>query len=264
MAIRLQETPGVVKGKAPGRFWELDAGRGAALLLMLLYHGLYNLKHFGNYPGLPLDNLFWHLFQRGTASFFILLLGVSLGLSRDRARGGTAGGAGLFPKYLKRGLYIFAWGLVITLVTRPLLGEGYIVFGILHLAGLSVILAYPFLARPYLGLPAGILLIAAGPLASNTRVGFPWLLWLGLRPEAFYTADYFPLVPWFGLVLLGIAGGRALYPGHSRGFPLGDRSHLAPVRGLCFLGRNSLLFYLLHQPLLLGLFYLLGLVSPAW
>ena len=72
---------------------------------------------------------------------------------------------------------------------------------------------------------------------------------------------------WFGVVLMGMAGGALLYKDLGRRFPLPDISAWPPVRGLIFLGRNSLAIYILHQPLLLGLIYLAegpSLFSFAW
>ena len=63
----------------------------------------------------------------------------------------------LFGKYLLRGAKLLAWGMVITAVTYFVVGRGFVVFGILHLLGLSTILAYPFLRSRWASLIAGLL-----------------------------------------------------------------------------------------------------------
>ena len=73
--------------------------------------------------------------------------------------------------------------------------------------------------------------------------------------------DYYPLFPWFGVALLGIFAGESLYPAGMRRFDLPDWSRVAIVRGLRFLGRHSLLIYVTHQPVLIGVFILLGFGS---
>ncbi|MCB0064880.1 MAG: DUF1624 domain-containing protein, partial [Caldilineaceae bacterium] len=85
---------------------------------------------------------------------------------------------------------------------------------------------------------------------------------LGLKPVNYTYLDYFPLVPWFGIVLLGIGVGNLLYDHSRRTFVLPDLSNVTVVQWLQRLGRNSLLIYLLHQPLLfvllLALFWFLS------
>jgi uncharacterized membrane protein len=93
-------------------------------------------------------------------------------------------------------------------------------------------------------------------LQSMVTVDFPWLLWLGVVPNQFSTLDYFPLLPWFGVVLLGVFIGNGVYKNNTRVFQLKDYSHTIVVRGLCFLGRYSLIIYLLHQLIIVGLLYL--------
>ena len=110
----------------------------------------------------------------------------------------------LFYKYLKRGLRIFGYGLIITAVTWIVIGQGFIIFGILHFVGIAIILEYPFYKRKYTNLILGLFFIAAGIYLMNFNFNFYELLWLGFTPNNFYTLDYFPLLPWLGVVSLGI------------------------------------------------------------
>jgi len=81
-------------------------------------------------------------------------------------------------------------------------------------------------------------------------------MWLGFIQEGAYALDYFPVLPWFGLVLLGIYYGGVLYPEGKRSFSLKEKSNVA-TRFLGFLGRNSLKIYLVHQPIILAFLYLM-------
>ncbi|MBE0516103.1 MAG: DUF1624 domain-containing protein [Methanophagales archaeon] len=242
------------------RFWEIDLLRGVAILMMIGYHVHYDLAYFGAY-NLNLQSGFWLYFARATAAIFLLLVGISLTLSFSRATKAQRTGETIYPKYLKRGVKIFSWGLVITLTSWVLLSEGFVVFGILHLIGISIILAYPVLKLRFGNLLLGIVFIALGIFINKATVGFPWFLWLGLMPARFYSIDYFPLLPWFGVVLIGVFFGNSLYPHYTRSFNLNDLSKFAVIRFLTFLGRHSLLIYLIHQPLLITVLYLLDFVT---
>ncbi len=249
------------------RFWEIDFLRGIAILTMVFYHLLYNLHFFARYP-INVYTGFWMYFARVTATLFIFLVGVSLSLSFSRAKhfpSTSSSERRLFLKYLIRGVKIFFWGMVITLVTWFFLREGFVIFGVLHLIGLSIILAFPFLKLEpkfnYVNLLIGIFFVFLGAYLKKFIFDFPWLLWLGFRPEQFYTVDYFPLFPWFGAVLIGIFSGNLLYPDYSRRFSLPDLSCRKEIKVLSFLGKHSLLIYLLHQPLIIALLYLLGMVK---
>jgi uncharacterized membrane protein len=136
-----------------------------------------------------------------------------------------------------------------------------VVFGILHLIGISIILAYPVIKLRYENLVLGIVFVALGMFINKVTVGFPWLLWLGLMPARFYSIDYFPLLPWFGVVLIGVFLGNSLYPHYTRNFNLHDFSNFAVMRFLSFLGRHSLFIYLVHQPVLITVLYLLDFVT---
>ncbi len=243
--------------KPSTRLWEVDTLRGIAIVLMIIFHFSWDLSFFGLYQ-IDILSAPWQTFARCIATLFISVMGVSLTLSYHRASQ-QLGRPASFTKYLRRGGQIFGLGLLITVVTYFYLGRGFVIFGILHLLGVSVVLTYPFLRwNKWVSLLAGAVVIGLGFYVSTLVVTFPWLIWLGIKQAGIYMVDYYPLLPWFGLALLGVFIGRALYPQGARRFALPDLSQLAPVRGLRFLGRHSLLIYVVHQPILIGLLIALG------
>jgi len=232
------------------RYQEIDAFRGIAILMMVTYHGLFDLAFF-QIMQINVYSGFWRGFAYMTAISFIFLVGVSLSISQARSR------PKLTPwnfrlKFLKRGLFILGIGLGITVVTYIYPGKGYILFGILHLIGLSIIIAPFFFRFRRANLVAGILVILAGWLISGVE-GPIWLAWLGFHPATFYSLDYEPLLPWFGLALLGLFTGSTLYPDGKRGFDLPFRLPALIRDPLASAGRHSLLIYLIHQPVIIGL-----------
>lgn len=244
----------------PARLWEVDTLRGIAIVTMVCYHFVWDLVYFGLYQANLLSSP-WQTFARSIATTFLFVMGISLTLSYTRARQKT-GQTNLFTKYLVRGAKIFGWGLVITVATYFFVGRGFVVFGILHLLGLSVILAYPFLHQnKWVSLIAGVLAIGLGAYLNSLVVLYPWLIWLGIPQSGRYMVDYYPVLPWAGIALLGIFAGFLLYPGGQRRFDWPDLSWLLPIRGLRFLGRHSLFIYLTHQLVLIGAFFALGFGS---
>src|SRR5215204_2036696 len=137
------------------RFWEADAARGVAIAMMVVYHLVYDLDTFGGY-GIESTSGFWAWFADATASAFLVLVGISLSISYSRP---GRPGRGLCGKYLLRGLRIFAYGMLITVVCWAL-NFGTVAFGMLHLIGVSVILAYPLLKYRLPNLLLGLLLVA--------------------------------------------------------------------------------------------------------
>ncbi|MDI3548951.1 MAG: hypothetical protein PWQ15_53 [Methanobacterium sp.] len=241
------------------RFWEIDVLRGLAIVMMVTYHFLFDISFFGVYPLNVSTGILWWL-ARLTAFVFLFLVGVSLVLSHSRAelKGQNLEGRGFFFKYLKRGVKIFLLGILISMVTWIFIPQEFIVFGVLHFIGIAIILEYPFLNKKYLNLALGIFFIILGLILAQFTVNYPWLLWLGMKPVEFVTVDYFPLLPWLGVVSLGLFAGQTLYQGYKRKFHLPDCSKNPFILSFSFLGRHSLLIYLLHQPLIIIILYLLG------
>jgi uncharacterized membrane protein len=78
----------------------------------------------------------------------------------------------------------------------------------------------------------------------------------GIIIDTFSSFDYFPLLPWFGVFLGGAALGKWLYA---------DRKSLIkrqlPAGIINLAGRRTLLIYIVHQPIFLGILYVLGWIK---
>jgi uncharacterized membrane protein len=236
------------------RFWEIDLARTVAIAMMITFHTLYLLNepfniHDTGVPGLPYG--FWWWFARVTGGTFIFVAGVSLTITHSRSK--------RISGFLLRGLKIFAWGMGITLITWLISREGYVQgyvrFGILHFFGIAFILAPFFLRFRFINLILGIALLATGIYLGGIYFDFPWLLWLGLQPN-FYMTDYWPLLPWFGLFLVGMFCGKLLYPQGNRRFNIPEFNN--PVTSALTLpGRYPLVIYLAQWPAIIGILLLL-------
>jgi len=242
------------------RFWEIDFMRGLAIVMMILFHLLYDLNYFGVYD-LFSHSDFGEYFARATALIFILVAGISLTLSYSKAKKIQKMRDGIFMKNLKRGLKIFSWGLILTLITWIFIKERFIIFGILHFIGISIILAYPFLQLRYWNLLIGAFFISTGIYLQGVTFNCNWFIWLGFTPDNFSTVDFFPIFPWFGVVLFGVFLGNILYSDYERKFFMKDLTHFTFIRFFCFLGKYSLLIYLIHQPILIMLLYFFNIID---
>jgi uncharacterized membrane protein len=234
------------------RLWEVDLLRGIAIILMIIFNYSFALSYLKIFT-LNGGFLYWYVFPRFIGGMFIFIAGLSLTLMKGRVKGN------FYKKFFSRGLKIFGCGMLITIITFLTFPEAFIIFGILHFIGFSILLGQLFLGFRKLNLLLGVLIILLGFYLQEFRFGFPWLLWLGFVPENYYTFDYFPVLPWFGVTLLGIYLGSLLYRNGKRNFKVRDFSNFLVVKFLAFLGRNSLIIYLLHQPLLILALLFLGI-----
>ena len=227
----------------PLRLLWLDLGRGLAVVLMVIYHFSWDLSFHHFIEAEVNKELGWRIFARGIAASFLTLAGYSLWLAH---------GNGIrWPAFWRREAIIAAAALVVTIGTWYAFPDSYVFFGILHAIAASSLIGLFFLR-----LPAWLtLVVAAGVLAAPIYLAAPAfdapaLAFIGLRTYPPTTNDYVPLLPWLSPLLLGIAIARlvpALATAYS-GWPgLG-----AFGRALRFVGRHSLLIYLLHQPILFG------------
>ena len=222
------------------RIWELDAFRGFCILGVVIVHFVYDLT--GLYGILHWDApVLFRFIQNWGGVLFLLLSGVC---------------ATLGSRSVRRGVIVFACGMICTAVTAGMLwlgmaGESIIIrFGVLHCLGLCMILWAAFKKLPTWSLAIlGAVMVALGFWFQGIRVEATWLFPLGLTAPGFSSSDYFPLFPHLGFFLLGSVLGRTLYRNKQTLFPKVNTQ--APVlRFLSFCGRQSLFIYLLHQPVL--------------
>jgi len=224
------------------RYQLIDAARGLSIILMVFYHFGFDLYLYCGLPDRvmfnPVLNALWFFF----ASLFIFMSGASSLMSRSN---------------IKRGLKILAAALAITVVTYLFDPEIFIKFGILHFLGCCALI-YALL-RPLLDkIPLAmqpviyIALYFLTRYATRAEVESEWLFMFGFTAPGFTSGDYFPLLPWIFIYLLGTWFGRLVVARRLPGwFYTFDMPFLPAV------GRRTLWVYVAHQPVLMGIVYVI-------
>jgi uncharacterized membrane protein len=238
---------------APGRLWEVDVLRTAAILMMIAYHAAYDVFQLA--PTVDLDPFGggWRALQVACGSTFLFVVGVSLAISNARGRARGLSGRPLYRRHLRRAAEVAAAALLVSVVTLIALGDDYVRFGILHCIAAAMVIGPLLLPLGAWNVPLGVAAIAAGIwLDDNVSSDVPGLLVLGVNPHN-GAVDWYPLLPWLGPVLFGLAAGRALYPGGRRGSWGARLPEPRYARALGAPGRHALPIYLIHQPVLIAL-----------
>lgn len=280
------------------RYWELDFVRGLCVLLMIFDHAMFsfadvlpgiwemfNVKFFGGLPDLALDYWTWNfrqVFRIFVFTAFFVLCGISCTFSRSN---------------LKRGIKAFLVATAITYVTATidsLMDMGLIIrFGVIHMLAVSMIIyglidlvgaliekikknAVTLWIRRLLPGVAGLILFIlylvlwGGISFGGEYIGFYCdvkvggenplgsLLYVLMEVEGaeFYSSDYFPLLPYGAIVLFGSIIGWLIYHTRAKNYlARHEKKCFAPI---CFLGRNALWVYVLHQVAIVAVLFIIG------
>lgn len=232
------------------RFWELDALRGIAILMMILFHLLWDLKYFG-IINWSLYSGFWGYFQIATAGLFLLLAGMMVALSAQKYKNKH------IMHLVKRGAIVFGFGILITIVSYFIFPDEFIYFGILHLIGFAIIVTIPIARTKLIPLIVGLLILILPFLINLQTFGINFLMFIGFAPPK-AALDFVPVIPWISAFLFGIFLFNYLYKNGKRTFKLQEKTG-AISKKLQFLGKHSLEVYLIHQPIIFGLVYVITL-----
>lgn len=236
------------------RLAALDVARGLALAAMAVYHFAWDLEFFGfAEPGMTAQ-LPWKLFARSIAASFLFLAGVSFFLAHGK--GFTS--SRFWPRFAQ----IAGAALAISIATRLAMPGSFIFFGILHeiaAASLIGVFAVRLPALPILAL--ALMAFLMPQLFTDAAFNPRWLAWTGLAETAPRSNDLVTFLPWTAAFLVGLAAAKAA-GGYLGRVAVQTPAGLKPAE---WAGKHSLLLYLVHQPILIGLVWTAAqFVSPPY
>ena len=227
----------------------LDALRGLALVWMTVYHFCFDLNHFGLIRQNFYEDPRWTLQRTAIVSLFLFCAGLGQAVAHQQGQG--------WPRFWRRWGQVAGCALLVTAGSYLMFPRSFIYFGVLHSIAVMLILVRLTAGWGHWlwwlgGLAVAMKFIAAYAVSTWDAADFlnsPGFNWLGLVSRKPITEDWVPLVPWLGVMWWGLAAGQWVLrerPGWVQGaLPL-------PAGALAWMGRWSLTWYTVHQPVLIG------------
>lgn len=225
---------------AAGRLHGLDLTRGLACLSMPIFHSVYNLYTVGLIDSQWTKHTFWQIYQHLGLGTFVLVSGMAFTISTQKGI--------RWPRLAHRALKLGLVALGITLVTYLAMPERFIRFGVIHFFTVTILLA-PFFrfVRLWAVIPGLAVIVLAMMIPKSGVSPDAYLYITGLMSDRPRSMDYIPLVPWFGVFLVGMGLATLLK------VPQFYKDVASWQKPIIWLGKHSLWFYLIHQIVVYGL-----------
>lgn len=220
----------------------LDVMRFTAIVMMVVFHFIFDLRFFG-YLNVDIPTgVFWREWRAMIVSLFLLAVGVSLVFSYSQNVS--------LNKFIRRILLLLGASVLVTAASFVSTPEHWVYFGVLHFIAFATLITVWFRQRPLLSLYAGILIQLT---YWSLPVPYNWPFnYLGDALPS-YTNDLVSPLPWLALPLFGI------WLAHQPKFKADPMQRIELPKMMSWCSRNALLIYFVHQPVLFSFFYLFGL-----
>ena len=223
------------------RFDRLDALRAVAIVWMAIFHFCFDLNHFGfTHQNFHTDP-FWTVQRACIVSLFLFCAGVGQAIAQQQRQP--------WPRFWRRWAQVAACALLVSLGSWLVFPRSFISFGVLHCIALALIVMRLTAGAGRALWLFGLLALLLPQFVQSPWFDTRWTNWVGLVTHKPVAEDYVPLLPWLGVMWWGLAAGQWLLRRRRHWLTGGLPAALAPF---ALLGRWSLSFYMLHQPLLFG------------
>ncbi|MGL4490733.1 MAG: heparan-alpha-glucosaminide N-acetyltransferase [Rhizobiaceae bacterium] len=242
--------------QTPTRLVVLDMARGLAMIAMTIFHFSWDLEFFGYAPPNMTSDLGWKLFARSIATSFLLIAGMSFMLAHINGV--------RWQSFWRRFAMVAGAAILISLSTYFTTPGRFVFFGILHQIAAASLIALLLVRLPAFAILLIGFAVVALPFFFRAELFLePYFWWTGLAPYDPPSNDYVPVFPWTGIVLVGMAIAKfAMHSGLLDKLSSIPTDGSKPGRLLSFLGRHSLIYYLVHQPVMMAALYGLTLIVP--
>lgn len=237
------------------RYYLLDSLRGLMIINMIVYHAIWDMVYIFDIKMPWFESDMAYIWQQNSWIFFILS-----GFCWPMGR-----------RTLKRALQVIGASIIISVVTIIFMPENAVLFGVLSAIGTCMLVIIPLdkvfrKINPYVGLIVCFGLFIITRNINSGTLGFEeWKIlslpkawyanyftaYLGFPPIDFSSSDYFSVIPWLflyqtGYFLYGIFKNKEWlkYLTYPR------------IKPLEWIGRNSLIIYMIHQPVVYAALYL--------
>jgi uncharacterized membrane protein len=244
LSYRRRVTPHPTPARSD-RYDRLDALRGLAIVWMALFHFFFDLSYFRFIRQNFYTDPFWTVQRACIVTLFMFCAGLGQAVAAHQGQG--------WPRFWKRWAQVAVCALLVSLGSWWMFPRSFITFGVLH--GFAVMLIVARLSAGWgRGLwPLGLAAVLLPQLVQDPWFDTRWTNWVGLITRKPVTEDYAPLLPWLGVVWWGLAAGQWALKQRREWVSGALPTALQPLAAL---GRWSLSFYMLHQPVLIGLLML--------
>lgn len=249
---------------------------------MVVYHALWNLGWWKVWM-IDFEQLVMRIWQVGILGSFLVLVGISWMLKYEKLKSQEKDERQIWRAFARQGLWIGMWAVLLSVGTFIFVHEAWIRWGVLHMIAVGTSLAPIFLKLPYpTAWGVGTVVFAIFwdvcvkthfcSLSRGEPIPGLWLIGLGRVPSNWQSVDFVPVMPWLGVMLLGVGLGRSVLQKKDFGYSdalsrrhtdvkenLNRNDLLSRILYLIgVVGRHALVIYLLHQPILWSVWFLLG------
>jgi uncharacterized membrane protein len=225
----------------PHRLDRLDALRGVAIVWMAIFHFCFDLNYFGFIHQDFYNDPFWTRQRSCIVTLFLLCAGIGQAVALDQGQ--------RWPRFWQRWAQVAGCALLVSIGSYLMFPKSFIYFGVLHgIAVMLIILRLTAHFGRWLW-PLGFVALVLPHVVAHPFFDTRWTNWTGLVTRKPVTEDFVPLLPWLGVMWWGLAAGQWILQ-HRRRWLTDPAPKLG--RPLAALGRWSLSFYMLHQPVLIG------------
>ena len=232
----------------------IDALRALAVLAMIVYHFAWDLGLFNIIDPVTVNSGKWKLFAVSIGSSFLFLSGISFWLASKN---------GMKPrKFISRFFFLISAALLVSLGTYIADPKTFVFFGILHLLCACTLLGLIIYKLPALIiLIIGFSIIILEPYLVSDIYKPKYLAWTGLYTGPTGSVDFYGFIPWSCAYIFGLGFSKIIFKSKDNDIWINNflfsnkRKNSISIKTFFWMGRNSLLIYLIHQPILIGIIY---------